>query len=237
MTIDTSNYAHLRIRELIHMFISAVGVGVIINFRSWIKMGQVAVDYMLTSFLVSALAALAIIMLATVVKKKLAYRQGYLTTYVVHRWGLPASFFLMIFLNGLVPYVSPGELRYKESKRLRLGAFRYGLNYVDLAVTSIAGPLTCVLLMLLVKPVYLATNNMLIHKIIEVSAAIAVFGQVPIIGSDGWYQMHYRRWVWVITTSFVLFYFLLILATGVFSYVIAAILAIVALIIYQGHIE
>mgnify|MGYP001229525742 CR=1 FL=1 len=47
-----------------------------------------------------------------------------------------------------------GELKVKESKRLRLGAFRYGLNLQDLAIIALAAPVSTILLMLIIKPIF-----------------------------------------------------------------------------------
>ena len=220
-------------KEVAAMLLTALTAGFIINAHDWISKGQVTVDYLLWTFLTVAFASFAIIMLRTVAQKWLAVRLGYLTRYTVHKYGLPVSIFLAIFLKGIIPYVSPGDLRITESKRLRLGAFRYGLNYKHLASIGIAAPMACVLLMIPLKPIVLATESLFVTKILHAAAAIAFFGLIPINGQEGFHILYYRRWLWVFVIIFVGVYFLLILLGGVFSYVVAAILAFAATWFYK----
>ncbi|MFP4523729.1 MAG: hypothetical protein ACLFO2_00230 [Candidatus Woesearchaeota archaeon] len=221
------------LKELVAMLVTALSIGFIVNLLDWIRQGEVTVSYLLWTFLAVAGASFAVIMLRTVAQKWLALRLGYLTRYTAHKYGLPISIFLALFLKGIIPYVAPGHLRITESKRLRLGAFRYGLNYKHLASIGIAAPAACVLLMIPLKPIALATDSILITKILQATAAIAFFGLIPINGQEGFHILYYRRWLWVFVTIFVGVYFLLILLGGVFSYVVAAILAFAATWFYK----
>ncbi len=223
-------------KEIISLLISSVVIAFVLSWRDW---GDQTVDVSvgLTSLIVSFIVAIAIILLRVAVQKILALREGYFLTYKIHKWGLAGSIFLAFFLNGAVPYVTSGELTIKESHRLRLGSFRYGLNYKDLAKIAIAGAAVCVLLMIIVKPIYLLTQNLLIYKIIQVSGAIAFFSLIPIPGSGGFDIFYYRRWLWVLVTAFVGTYFALILYAGLFSYIITTFIAVFATIVYVKQID
>ncbi|MBD3209099.1 hypothetical protein GF367_01615 [Candidatus Woesearchaeota archaeon] len=236
MQDETKHYTRVGYKELLAMLLTAAVIGFVMSFRDW---GQDTIDVTqgVTTLIVASVTAFTLILLRTAAQKWIALKMGYLTTYTFHKYALPASFFLAFFLNGLLPYVSPGNLHIQASKRLRLGTFRYGLNYEDLALISLAAPAVCVLLMILVKPIYLATNNILIHEVVQTTAAVAVFGLLPINGQEGFNLIYFRRWLWVITFMFVGVYFLLILATSVFSYVIAVIVAIAAMWVYQAYLN
>lgn len=236
MLDEMKNHKHIQFKELISMFLSALVIGFVMSFRSW---GTDAIDIVMgiTTFIVLTLSAFVFIIIRTWTQKFVALKKGYLTTYTFHKYTLPISVVLTFFTNGIIPYVSPGDLKIKESKRLRLGSFRYGLNYSDLAIIGIAAPVSMILLMILIKPLFLITNNTLINKIIWTAAAITFFGMIPIKGQEGLDIFFYRRWLFVITITFVIIYFLLILISGVFSYVIAAIIALGVAWIYKEFIN
>ncbi len=225
------------VQEYLHIHLSAVVIGVALNFRDWVVRGVVEIDYLLASFILVVIIAFILIVVRTLAQKYIAYRQGYLTTYTVHKWGLPASIFTIFFFSGAIPYVPPGELRIAPSKRMRLGAFRYGMDNVDLALIGLAGTIVCVLAMILVKPFWFLTNSLLVHKVVATTAAIAIGGLIPINGSEGFRMLYYRRWLWVWVSLFTIIYFVLILSLSIFSYVIAFILGLVGLIIYLRFAE
>lgn len=222
--------------ELLHTLITAVSVGFILSFRDW-GTTEVDINMGLTSLIISSAIAFAVILLRIWAQRRIALRLGYFTKYTIGKYTLPISIFLAFFTQGLLPYVSGGQMRIKESKRLRLGAFRHGLNYGDLALIGLAAPMVSVILMLLIKPIYLVSQDFFIQKILIVNAALAFFGLIPIRGAEGFDLFYYRRWLWVMVVVFVSVYFSLILLAGVFSYVIAFIMAIIGLIIFQTYID
>lgn len=230
------DYTHIRAKELLSIFITATIIGFIMSFRSW---GKEDIDIVLgfTTFVVTALAAFAFFLIRLWSKKFVALKLGYLTTYTIHKWTFPISIFMVIFTNGFVPYVSTGDIKIKESKRLRLGWFRYGLNYTDLATIGVAAPISMVILMILIKPIVLITGNFYIMKILQTAAAITICGMLPIYGQEGFDIFYFRRWLYVIVLTFVVVYFLLILTFGIFSYVVALILAIAAMWVYQSQLN
>ena len=236
MAEELKRQDRIEVKEVIAMLLSAIGIGFVMSFRSW---GDTALDVAvgLTTLIVLSMAAFAFLLIRTWTQKWIALRKGYLTKYTIHKYTLPISLFMAFFTNGIVPFISLGELKIKESKRLRLGAFRYGLNYSDLAIIGIAAPVSMILLMILIKPIFLVTHNPLIHKITLTAAAITAFGMLPIKGQEGFDILYHRRWLFVIVFAFVLIYFLLILLSGVFSYVVAAIIAIAAAWIYKEFIN
>lgn len=233
MTELFGHYARIQPKELLAALVSAFFVGFVLNLRQYVRTADFTI--FLESLIVSAVVAFAIILLRVAAQKWVALRFGLLTTFTINKYALPTSIILAFFLNGAIPFTSAGELRFKESKRLRLGQFRYGLNMQDLSVVSIAAPAVCVLLMLVIKPLFMVTDNFFIHKIIEVAAAIAFFGLVPIHGNEGFHLIVYRRWLWLFCFIFVGIYFALILTAGVFSYVVAALIALIAMWVYQAH--
>jgi hypothetical protein len=234
MTELFGHYARIQPKELFAALVSAFFIGFVISFRDW---GRATLDVTagMEALVVSAVVAFAIILLRVAAQKWIALKFGYLTTFTINKYALPTSIVLAFFLNGIIPFTSAGEVRFKESKRLRLGQFRYGLNMQDVSVISLAAPAVCVLLMLIVKPIFMASDNFFIHKIIEVAAAIAFFGMVPINANEGFHLLVYRRWLWVLTFVFVGIYFLLILTAGVFSYIVAIIIALAAMWVYQSY--
>jgi hypothetical protein len=120
---------------------------------------------------------------------------------------------------------------------MRLGAFRVGMNTVDLALISLAATVVCVLAMILVKPLWLFSNSLLAKKIVATTAAIAIGGLIPITNSDGFRMLYYRRWLWVWVLLFTIIYFILILIGGIFSYVVAFVLGTIGLLVYLKFLD
>lgn len=223
----------IEVKELAPIFVGALIIGFVLSFRDW---GSETLDVAagLSSLLLSTIIALCVIVIRLLIQKWLALREGYIITLTFHKWGLVASIFLAFFTSGFVPYVTPGELKVQMSKRLRLGAYRYGLNHGDIAKLAVAGSLFSVLLMILVKPLAFAfPESFLIYKLVQVNAAIAFCSLMPLPGSDGFWLLYHKRALWVFVIAFVGLYFFLILQVMVFSYVLAVVLAILVTFIFK----
>ncbi len=229
--------ARLKKGEVIRLVIASIVTGFVMSFWNWGSGSAIDVAYGLMVLLFSIMIALIIIFLRTAVQKLLAYKLGYNVNYDLSRWGLAASIFITFMTNGVVPFISPTGMIIDENKRLRLGSFRGGLKYSDLAKISLAGPLVSVLLMILVKPIAMISQNYLILKIIQINAALSFFMLLPIPDTEGFHVFYYRRWLWLFSISFVAFYFALILFMGVFSYVVAILLAAFVTLIYVNEFE
>ena len=236
---ETKDHVSITQKELLAMFVSAGVIGFIVTVALQVRQRSEIVDVPagLFLFFICALAAFALIMLRTAFQKRIAFRLGYLTSYTIHKYALPVSLFTTVFFNGWVPFVSPGELKVRESKRLRLGAHRYGLNYGDLTIIGATAPLVCMIVMIFIKPFYLITESYYLHSIIVTTAVIAISGLIPINGTEGFAILYFRRWIWVVLTVFVVSYFLLALATHVFSYLIALLLAGIVYWIYTVYLD
>ena len=233
MSEELKDFGKVTYKELFSIVIVSFFIGIIMNVYFWYKQGSMLLTDMVLSFIFTFLAALIIFLIRLWAQKKVAAKKGYITAYTIHKYTLPASIFLTLFFYGFIPYVSTGDLKITISKRLRLGSFRYGLNYKDLALIGLAAPVSTILLMILIKPIYLATGNGFIHSFVQTAAAITICGLLPINGQEGFSIFFYRRWLYVIAITFAVVYFFLILAAGVFSYVVAAIIALLMFWIYQ----
>lgn len=234
MLDELKNHSRIQVSEIIAMFLTAITIGFIMSFNSW-DLENVFTG--LFTLILLTIVAFSFLLIRTWSQKYIALKKGYLTSYTIHKYTLPVSFFFAFFSNGFIPFVSVGELKIQESKRLRLGTFRYGLNYIDLAIIGLAAPISMILLMIVIKPLFLATSNPYIHKIVLTAAVITFFGLLPIRGQEGFDIFFYRRWLYFLSLAFVIVYFVLILFTSVFSYVIAALIALGIAWIYKEFIN
>ncbi len=224
-------------KELLKLLVASFIAGFIISFRDWGEGSVVDVSRGLEVLLFSSLIAVIIIFLRVAFQKFVAFKLGYEFDYDLSRFGLALSILITFLSYGFVPFISPFKLEIREVKRLRLGSFRGGLNYKDLAVISMAGSLFSVLLMLLVKPVFLFSNNFFVFKIIVLNAALSVSSLFPVPETEGFNIFYYRRWLGVFVLSFTAFYFFLIIFFGFFSYFVSLVLASITTYFYVKNFD
>lgn len=230
------NALELSSTEIILLVVSSAFIALVLTWRSW---GDEIVDIALgvASLTTAFFFAVGILLLRTAFAKKVAYRMGYYMKFNLHKWGLATSLFLVVFTNGLLPYVAPNEFAFKDSRRLRLGHLRYGPNFVDFALICLSATIVSVVIMIPLGFLYYFTQNFFLYMLIKVNAAIGFFSLIPIPKSDGFNLMFYKRWLWVFVTALVGFYFFLILTAGLFSLSLATLLAGIVMYLYLKYLE
>jgi hypothetical protein len=227
--------------EVRTFFITSIISAFIISFRKW---GAVTFDPIqgVTNLLLSFVFVVLFLFIHISAQKLLAIKLGYLATYTYWLNGLFIGLILAFVTYGFVPVLFTGSVIVDTIPRLRLGRFRYGLNYKDLAKISFAGPFANIILLALLKPFYVwqgasAGFHNFVYDLIWINILLAVFAMLPFKNTSGLNIIVSSRIVYVYCFVFVIGYSLLVLAAGTFSLILSAVLAGILAIIYTTIVE
>lgn len=181
------------------------------------------------------------------VQKLVALRLGYSSEYKYWINGMILGVIICFLSYGYIPLFFSGALYYDVIPKLRMGVFKGGVKHKDLGLIAFSGPLSNIILVGLLAPLYLASKNSFIFSMIILNILIALWSLLPIPvfekfrqfegGTTGLYIFIASRWAYVLVLSTVVAYALLILLFKIFSYLIAIFLGILVTIIYYNLFE
>ena len=216
-------------QEQKEFLITAFVTAFILTFRKWGTVTFDAEQGIINILL--AFVLVAIIMFVHIsAQKLLALKLGFVATYTYWLNGLFAGLILAFFSYGFVPIILTGTVLIEHHARLRLGRFRYGLNYKDLAKISFAGIFANLLMILLMKPLVQFSGSPALQElattIIWMNVLIAAYGMLPFKNTNGLNIFMASRPAYVFCLVLVLIYSFLVLSTGIFSLILAAVLAL-----------
>jgi len=208
------------------------------------------------SFVAFFILALMVIFLAMYIhislQKLVGIKLGYKVKYSYWLNGILLGLFLSIMTLGKIPVLSlfilPGAVTLEHISKLRLGRFRYGTNAKDIARVSLAGPLAHIIITMILGIIFFLTNkNQIVAHLITANLLLLIYSMLPVpkidfptridSASDGLGLFFFSRKVYVLCALTVLFYSILIWATTVFSFVLAFLLGIVAMIIFSVTVK
>jgi hypothetical protein len=211
--------------ELSQLFWTSLVFGFALSFRKW--GGGQSVD--VPAGLVNLLFATAVVFFCMYVhvslQKLVAIKLGYKATYSYWLNALLFAIFLAFLSFGYLSFILPGAVKIEHIPRLRLGKFRYGTNLKDLARISLAGPVSHILLILIIGPIFFALGrdeNLL--SIIIVNLLLAIYSVLPIpkidtpskmdSGSDGLGLFYFSRTLYVLILITVIVFAGLVLSSA-----------------------
>jgi Zn-dependent protease len=181
------------------------------------------------------------------IQKLAALKLGYEAKYTYWKNGFVISTLLCFASFGFLPLFFTGSLWLEENKKLRVGRHRYGFMQKDAGVVAFIGPLSSIMLALLLGFIYAFTGGKLLFALIAINLFVAVYSLIPLPtfegirdfkgGTTGLYLFIASRWVYVFTLGFVISFSLLVMIAEVFSLIIALILGIFASIVYYNVYE
>jgi hypothetical protein len=208
--------------------------------------GKTAFDYA-ANFIIVFFVLFFSLLIHFSIQKLIALKLGYSSEYKYWINGLIFGVIICFFSYGYVPLFFPGTLYYDIIPKLRIGVFRGGVKHKDLGLIAFAGPLSNIIIVGLIAPLYLATGNPLVHAIILANLLIAIWSLLPIPtfeklrqfkgGTTGLYIFIASRWAFVLVLATALSFSALILLFKVFSYIIALIIGILITIVYYSRFE
>jgi hypothetical protein len=209
-------------------------------------------DTLLAFFLVMLLVVFLSMYVHIALQKLVGIRLGYKVKYSYWLNGILFGLFIAIVTLGKVPLLSvfilPGAVTLEHIAALRLGRFRYGTNAKDIARVSLAGPISHMMLVMLLGILYFFTGkSSFIFTLISANLLLMIYSILPIpkidfptkmdSASDGLGLFFFSRRVYLLCAITFLFYSVLVWFVSVFSFVIAFSLAAAVLFVYSIAIQ
>ncbi|HJX05212.1 MAG TPA: hypothetical protein VJ461_00710 [Candidatus Nanoarchaeia archaeon] len=208
--------------------------------------GKTALNYV-ANFIIVLLVLFFSLLIHFSMQKLMALKLGYSSEYKYWINGLILGVIVCFFSYGYIPLFFPGTLFYDIIPKLRVGVFRGGVKHTDLGLIAFAGPLSNIVIVGLIAPLFLATKNSFVYAVIVANLLIAVWSLLPIPtfeklrqfkgGTTGLYIFIASRWTFVLVFVTVISFAALILLFKVFSYILALIIGILITIIYYSRFE
>jgi hypothetical protein len=234
-------------KELFYLLITTLVAAFILVFRKWGEGDQFNMGEGLTNFFISAVVIFIFLLIHFSAQKLTALKLGYTSEYKFWLNGVLISLILCFFTYGYLPIFFTGSLLYQIVPKLRVGIFRGGVKHKDLGMIAFAGPLSNLIVVGLLAPIFIASESSFIREVIIVNLLIAVYSLLPIPtfeklrqfagGTTGLYILIASRWVYVLVFATVIFFSVMILLFNIFSYIIALILGIATAVVYYSRFE
>jgi hypothetical protein len=219
------------INEIKSIIVTVFFLGFMFSFREW---GTEVFDF--RSGLFNWINSMLVVLLALLVyisfQRIMGVRRGYKTEYKMWFWGLLVALLVTFISSGHFVLAFLGTVIIYHMEGHRLGSFRYGLNYRDLGIISLTGPLALIILALVFKLISFASASPLVNKVIIVCTLMASVNMLPLPWIDGGNVFFASRTLWVfafvgIVAASVLLYFLNSLLGIIFGAIVIAIIAAV----------
>ena len=234
-------------KETTYMFITILVATFILTFGKFADYYFDLFNSYITNFFVIGTFVAISFFIHFSAQKLVALAMGYSSKYKYWLNGLLISIIVALFTYGYFPLFFTGALWHEPIEKLRIGVFRGGAKHKDLGFIAFAGPLSNIILVGLLAPIYIATENPLIRAIIIINLLIVVFSLLPIPtfeklrqfrgGTTGLYLFIASRWIYVLVFVTFLAFAALILLFQLFSYILALLIGIIMTVIYYLKFE
>jgi len=194
--------------------------------------------------LVNSLLLMTLTVLVSISGMKLyGLHKGYMVEFKPWYFGLAITLIVTILSNGFLWWIMlPGGLVVHHLAGQRLGKFRYGINYYDLAWISLAGPLANIILATLIKNIdlylpFLVINTEFLATVFLVNWVYAFFTFLPIPPLPGTNMLYASRLTYSYVAGSILGYLVLILTLQVYSFIWALLFGGVVWLVYLLKFE
>ena len=200
-------------------------LGFIVSFRDWgvDKFSfQVGINNFVSSTLIVGLAIIAHLF----IQRLIALKKGYRVDYKHWNIGLIIGLVLAILSNGFVIFLAIGGIIIHQIKSKKIGIFRGGLRYDDLAIISFFGPLTNMVLAIFFKILTFLPNTALIDKLVMINIWIALFTMLPIPPLSGINIFYFSRSLYLIAVVMFIIIAVLLQAMSALIAIISSVLVL-----------
>jgi len=167
-------------------------------------------------------------------QRMLALKLGFRAEQKIWWNGIIASLILAIVSNGKIIFLGVTTTLYYLLPIHRLGSFRYGPNMKTIAKMSLMGPLFNIFFAGIIKTMEFIgiLNPIIAEKLFILNLAYAAWNLLPLPALDGAKIFYNSRVIYVLIASSIAAYVSLIYLLEVYSYIISALIGIIAMIIY-----
>ncbi|MFH1771076.1 MAG: hypothetical protein ABH828_05995 [archaeon] len=173
------DYFRFSLREQKEIIISAIIFGFILSFRKW---GVNTFDLFsgLSNWIIASILILIVMLANLSVQKIFALSVGARMHYSWWFQGMLIGLFISFVSYGTIPFLFPGTTYFEHMEGLRLGQFRYKSGTKEMALASVAGVVTNVLLALIFSFLYLATNSHWVLYFIGLNFLYGFYSMLPV---------------------------------------------------------
>jgi len=215
--------------EIISIIVTVFFLGFMFSFREW-GIEKFSFAEGIYNWINSMLIVLLALLVYISCQRLMGIRKGYRTEYKMWFWGLVAALVITFLTGGRFVLAFLGTVIIYHLEGHRLGSFRYGLNYKDLGVISLTGPLAMIIFAFIFKIISFASANPLVHKAMIVCSLIASVNMLPLPWIDGGNVFFASRNLWVfsfigIVAASALLYFWTSVIGIIFGAIVIAIVA------------
>ncbi|MBW2991620.1 hypothetical protein KY345_00195 [Candidatus Woesearchaeota archaeon] len=198
-------YFGFNMGEIKALLISVFVYGLIISFSFDLPEVNVLLwlGYLLPSFLIAALAILVHIAVVRIDSLRVGYKAEYRLNYYV----LAFAFIVSIISRGRIFIIVPGIIMFHMLEGLRVGKFRYGINWWEVRWPLFLGVIANLVLALFFRVLSNMGNfagNPLVEKVILVNLSVAFFSMLPLPDFEGLYIYYSSALVYAFSFSLLL---------------------------------
>ena len=197
-------------------------LGFIASFRYW-GVDEFSFQTGLNNFISSVLIVALSVITHLFVQRFIALKKGYRVDYKRWNIGLAIGLILVFLSNGFVMFLAIGGIVIHQFRRKRVGLFRGGMRYDDLALISFFGPLTNLVLAILFKTLVFLPNTVLIDKLVMINIWIALFALLPIPPMAGANIFYSSRVLYLMAVIMFVMIAVLLQATAVLTAIIGSV--------------
>lgn len=223
--------------EITSLLVCVLFAAVIFSFKDWGEPFNFSTGF-LHLFEVFLIALLAFFLHETA-HKLIALKWGYKSEFKISWLGLTASLILAFVSGGNLAILLPGGLFLAHHIRYRLGEFRYGLNYNEMALVALIGPVTNLLLAALFQwGLTISPENYFLQKGFILNLTLAICTVLPLPTLDGFSAFFGSRGFYIFSAILIIVTGLLLLTFSLLPAILfAAVAGFLAWLVYFQKVE
>jgi hypothetical protein len=175
-------FSKLEFREFL---IVAVIVGLALGFDD----GQPTFELMhwLVNLAICIGIAFFTVMVHISAQKGMSLLKGYMLEYKLFLYGVLGGALVSLVSFGRIVLFPAFELIFSHHEGLRLGRFRYGLNFFEMATVVMMGPIANFLLAIVLKILYSVFPSFILYNALKLNVLYAIANMLPIPKTAGSY--------------------------------------------------
>lgn len=187
--------------ELRGLIIAILIIAFIISFSEWGAGDQISISIGLFNFFNAILIVALSFLVHISIQRIWSLITGYRLEWKMWGFGLLLGLVIVFLTNGKFWLILPGGFIVHHLAGHRLGWFRYDINWWALAVISVMGPFSGILLAIIFKAVSGMVINSLIQKLIIFNIVYALYSMLPISPLDGSRILYGSRLLYVFSSA------------------------------------
>lgn len=223
---------HLRFEhnEMRDIFVTILVVTFIFAYDD--KHPTFMLSHWLFNFLKILIIVIVTIGLHWVAQKMSSLHTGFKAHYKMWSTGLIIGVIFAILTKGKWYIILPGGMLFSHMAVLRLGHFRYGLNYVTQGILAVSGPLANLFFATVFKTFALwGIMPEFFNLMTFINLYYAVFTMLPLPKLDGLYMFFTSR-SWYVVIFFFLIGYIFLYTMQFYSLIFAAVVGFAAWLVY-----